>query len=65
MPTNYLKIRETYYDNRKRKMEMMEVVTIVNLDRVLTISYSKLEGIEGDYVRITFENSSIVGMVVN
>lgn len=65
MPTNYLKIRETYYDNRNAKTGMLEIVTIVNLDRVLTISYSKIKEIEGDYVRITFENSSIVGMVVN
>lgn len=65
MPEHFLKIRETYFDPRTNKTVMIEAITVVNLDKILTITYSKIKEIEGDYVRITFENSSIVGMVVN
>lgn len=60
-----LKIRETYYDSRTNETKMVDSVTYVNLDKVLMISYYKIPDIEGDCVRIVFENSSIVGMVVN
>lgn len=60
-----LKIREIYYDQTENKYKLCEQIIHVNLNKVLTISYGKTTQIEGDYVRIVFENSSITGMVVN
>ena len=65
MPEHFLKIRETYFDRRSSKTEMCNDVMYINLNNILTITYSKIKDIEGDYVRIVFENSSICGMVVN
>lgn len=65
MPERFLKIRQTYWDDAIKQVKMCEDIIVINLDKVLMISYSKNEHFKGDYVSITFENSSIVGMVVN
>lgn len=65
MPEHFLKIRETYYCHIDNKTKMCEDITYINLNNILTITYSKIKEIDGDYVRITFEKSSLVGMIVN
>lgn len=65
MPEHFLKIRETYFDRTTNSTKMRDSITYINLNNILTISYSKIKDIEGDYVTIIFENSLIVGMVVN